>query len=144
MILHLLEEVHRASAQTPDPSRETLPDLALRGEFCLAEKADLEAPDAVDEWRRKAMLLSETRDAWPPPGASALLTCQSATASQETNGCEQGQDTDVADCEDWLPGLLQILERQADPNEVAPTVRVDVLAILFELYWNPGTKHTIV
>ncbi|CBZ49802.1 conserved hypothetical protein [Neospora caninum Liverpool] len=39
-------------------------------------------------------------------------------------------------CRGWLPGLLSVLEIQACPDTVAPGVRVDTLAILFELYAN--------
>ncbi|KEP62486.1 UNVERIFIED_CONTAM: HEAT repeat-containing protein [Hammondia hammondi] len=42
----------------------------------------------------------------------------------------------------WVPGLLCVLETQACPDNVAPAVRVDTLAILFELYANPELSST--
>ncbi|KFG35047.1 HEAT repeat-containing protein, partial [Toxoplasma gondii GAB2-2007-GAL-DOM2] len=43
---------------------------------------------------------------------------------------------------DWVPGLLCVLKTQACPDTVAPAVRVDTLALLFELYANPELSST--
>ncbi|PFH31772.1 hypothetical protein BESB_022640 [Besnoitia besnoiti] len=111
---------HRASSGSPSLS----PCAGTESRSLRRERASAHARDAADT---RGGRVGEVLSHWGYGGGELELEPPQSDAAKPLT---------TAPSEEWLRGLFAILERQARPEDVAPAVRVDVFAIVFELFAN--------
>ncbi|EPR58013.1 HEAT repeat-containing protein [Toxoplasma gondii GT1] len=158
ILLHALQQLRVFSARSSVPGFSV---DGLQGQSLSWEQTEegLRASETAEEASaRNAFTRGVTTGgvASPPIFSSraAATTCGEAGEGRKTEGerahaeiqltLKKTQNSEAQSQLnlDWVPGLLCVLKTQACPDTVAPAVRVDTLALLFELYANPELSST--